>query len=74
MNYITKSNKFKYILIINCFYNNYNLQLPENTIDYRKDIEPGEFSSLSALRYPLNKYDARVIYKWDSKEVSLIKL
>ena len=69
MDYIIKSNKFKYILIINC----YNTT-PENTKDYRKDIVGGEFSSLSALRYPLNKYDAKVIYKWDTKEVSLINL
>ena len=69
MDYIVKSNKFKYILLINC----YNTT-PENTKDYRKDIVGGEFSSLSALRYPLNKYDAKVIYKWDTKEVSLIRL
>ena len=69
MDYITKSNKFKYILIINC----YNTTT-ENTKDYRKDIVGGEFSSLSALRYPLNKYGARVIYKWDTKEESIIKI
>ena len=69
MDYITKSNKFKYILLINC----YNTT-PENTKVYRKDIVGGEFSSLSALRYPLNKYGGRVIYKWDTKEVSLITL
>jgi SAM-dependent methyltransferase len=69
MDYITKSHKFKYILLINC----YNTT-PENTKEYRKDIVGGEFSSLSALRYPLNKYNAKVIYKWDTKEVSLIRL
>lgn len=74
MNYITKSNKFKYILIINCFYNNHDSKLSENTIDFRKDIKPGEFSSLSALRYPLLKYGGKIIYQWDSKEVSLITL
>jgi hypothetical protein len=69
MDYIVKSNKFKYILLINC----YNTT-PENTKDYRKDIVGGEFSSLSALRYPLKKYGGRIIYKWDTKEVSLITL
>ena len=69
MDYITKSNKFKYILIINC----YQTTL-ENTKDYRKDIIPGEFSSLAALKYPLNKYNPKVIYKWDTKEISLIRL
>jgi SAM-dependent methyltransferase len=69
MNYIIKSHKFKYILLINC----YNTT-PENTITFRKDIKPGEFSSLSALKYPLNKYGGKVIYKWDTKEVSLIRL
>jgi len=69
MDYITKTHKFKYILLINC----YNTT-QENTKTYRKDIVGGEFSSLSALRYPLLKYNAEVIYKWDTKEVSLIKL
>ena len=69
MDYITKSNKFKFILIINC----YNTT-PENTITFRKDIKSGEFSSLSSLKYPLNKYGGKVIYKWDTKEVSLIRL
>jgi len=69
LNYIIKSNKFKYILLINC----YNTT-PENTKDYRKDIKLGEFSSLSALRYPLNKYGAKILYKWDTKEISIITL
>ena len=69
MEYITQSHKFKYILIINC----YNTT-SENTKDYRKDIKPGEFSSLSAFRYPLNKDGGEVIYTWDTKEVSLITL
>jgi SAM-dependent methyltransferase len=69
LDYITKSKKFKYILLINC----YN-STPVNTVKYRKDIKPGEFSSLSALRYPLKKYNSRVLYKWDTKEISLIKI
>ena len=69
MDYITKSKKFRYILIINC----YNTT-PENTKDYRKDIVGGEFSSLSALRYPLNKYAPEILYIWDTKELSLITL
>ena len=70
MNYITQSNKFKYILIINCWITIND----KNTTTERQDIEPGGFSSLSALRYPLNKYGGRVIYGWYSKEVSLITL
>ena len=68
MDFITKSTKYKYILITNCWNTT-----PENT-KYRKDIKIGEFSDLSATRYPLNKYGGKIIYRWDTKEVSLIKL
>jgi len=70
MDFIIKSKKYKYILIINC----YNTT-PENTDDsIRKDINPGDFSSLSALRHPLKQYNAKVLYTWDTKEISLIEV
>ena len=69
MDYITKSHKFKYILLINC-----SDTTPQNTTTYRKDIKVGDFSSLSASKVPLSKYSPEVIYKWDTKEVSLITL
>ena len=70
MDFITKSKKYKYILIINC----YNTT-PENTENVeRQDIKAGDFSSLSALRHPLKNYNAKVIYNWDTKEVSLIEV
>jgi hypothetical protein len=72
LDYITKSNKFKYILLINS----------SKYKDSIKDIKPGDFRSLSALYYPLKKYNAKVLYKWDvklgynfdTKEISLITL
>jgi hypothetical protein len=77
MNYITSPYKdkddkykyrYKYMLITNC-----STTTPENTEDYRKDIKPFEFSSLSVLRYPLNHYNAEVLLNWgDTKETSLI--
>ena len=73
LDYITKSNKFKYILVINSCISRY----------YKKDIKSGDFRPLSALKYPLKKYNAKIIYKWDitldtknfdRKEISLITL
>ena len=69
MEYITNSKKYKYILIINCWNNT-----PHNTAEYRKDIKIGELSAVSAARYPLNKFGGKIIYRWDQKEISLIKL
>jgi FkbM family methyltransferase len=72
LDYITKSNKFKYILLINSCVSRYSI----------KDINPGDFRPLSALYHPLKKYNAKVLYKWDikfgihfdRKEISLITL
>ena len=73
LDYITKSNKFKYILLINSCISR----------DYIQDIKPGAFRPLSALYYPLTKYNAKIIYKWnitldnnnfDRKEISMITL
>ena len=48
---------------------------PENTENSeRKDIKIGDFSSLSALRHPLNMYKPKILYNWDTKEVSLIEV
>ena len=69
MDYIIKSKKYKYILIVNCYY---TIPRITETIE-RKDIKAGNFSPLSALRHPLKKYNAKVIYNWDTKEVSLIE-
>lgn len=70
MDYIIKSKKYKYILITNCYQNT-----PENTENSeRKDIKIGDFSSLSALRHPLNMYKPKILYNWDTKEVSLIEV
>ena len=73
LDYITKSKKFKYILLINSSVSR----------NYIKDIKSGDFRPLSALHYPLKKYNAKIVYKWDirldtnkfdRKEISLITL
>ena len=69
LDYLIESKKFKYILLCNCFIGN-----PENTATHRTDIKPGGFSSLSSQTYPLNKYNMEVVYRWDTKEVSLITI
>ena len=69
LDYLIKSNKFKYILICNSIDDN-----PENNATHRTDIKPGQYSSLSSKTYPLNKYNLEVLYTWDVKEVSLITI
>ena len=71
MDFITKSKKYKYILLINCFF---NIEAPKNDYKYRKDIILGDVSSLSSSRFPLNKYGGEILYTWDTKEISLITL
>ena len=67
LDYLIDSKKYKYILLCNCYKGN-----PENNTTHRTDIKPGQFSSLSSKSYPLNKYNAEVVYNWDTKEVSFI--
>ena len=69
MDYIIKSKKYKYILIINC----YNTTPGNKDNLERQDIKAGDFSSLSALRHPLTIYNAKVMYNWNTKEISLIE-
>lgn len=64
LDYLTENKMFKYILICNCCY-----QTEDNT-----DIVDGEFRPLSCDFLPLKKYNPIKIYKYDTKEVSIIKL
>jgi tetratricopeptide (TPR) repeat protein len=60
---IYNSNKFKYIVIINCSYQNEN-----NT-----DIPMGEFRPLSKDFLPLKKYKPSFLLSYQSKEVILLE-
>jgi len=73
MDYIIASKKFKYILICNCYKGGQEHER-QNDATYRRDIKPGEFSSLSIKHYPLNKYNGEILYTWDTKEVFLITI
>lgn len=66
MDYITRSKKAKYILLVNS-----GKQVKDDT-----DIITGMHRPLSAKFYPLKKYNPQIIYKYEpcSKEVSLIRL
>lgn len=64
MDYIVKSNKFKYILVCNC------AKDAQDDID----IDIGEFRPLSADKSPLNTYNLNKVYEWDTKEVSILKI
>lgn len=64
LDYIVDNKKFKYILICNCSY-----QQQDNT-----NITLGGFRPLSCNYFPLKKYNATKIYKYDTKEVSIIEL
>lgn len=64
MDYLVASKKFKYILLCNC-----SGQTVDNT-----DIENGGGRPLSVRFLPLKKYSPIVLYKYNTKEVSLITL
>jgi hypothetical protein len=64
LDYLVKSNKFKYILISNnC------AQRRNNT----HDIKTGGFRSLSCKYLPLKKYNTKEVFKYSNKEISEIK-
>lgn len=64
LDYLVESKKFKYILICNC-----SCQTSDDT-----DITNGYFRPLNHEYLPLKKYNARKIYNYDTKEVSIIEL
>lgn len=64
MDYLVSSKKFKYILLCNC-----RDQIKDNA-----DIENGATRQLSCRFLPLKKYNPTVLYRYNTKEVSVIKL
>lgn len=64
IDYLCINKVCKYILISNCC----------NQISDNQDNITGSCRGLSANFYPLKKYNANIIYKYDTKEVSLIKV
>ena len=64
LDYLCENKICKYILICNCC---------NQTCD-NSDIPTGSCRGLSANFYPLKKYDPVIVYKYDTKEVSLIKV
>ena len=67
LNYIINNKLFKFILIINCC-NQHN--------DYNEDSKnvTGDWYQLSANYKPLKLYNPTIIYKYNTKEVSLIRI
>lgn len=61
LDYLVASNKYKYILICNCSFQ--ERDLIQNT---------DRFTPLSTKFLPLKKYTPVVLYTWETKEVSLI--
>ena len=60
---IMNSKKFKYIIICNCC----------NQVRDNPDLLiTGGFRPLSAVFFPLKRYGAKIIFKYNTKEVSLI--
>jgi hypothetical protein len=62
LDYLSSTQKFKYILICNCCN-----QYVDNT-----DINNGYWRQLSSDFFPLKKYNAKKLYNYDTKEVSVI--
>jgi len=64
LDYLIDSKKFKTILIVNCS------QRAQDNID----INDGEWRSLSCAFLPLSKYNGKIVFTWDTKEVSVIEM
>ena len=64
LDFLVYTKRFKYILITNCCN-----QLVDNT-----DIPDGSWRELGSKYFPLKKYEPIVLYKYHTKEVSLIKV
>jgi hypothetical protein len=64
IDYLVENKKFKYILIINC-----SFQDTDNT-----DINDGGFRPLSCDYLPLKKYNPKKLYNYITKEISIIEL
>ena len=64
LDYLVANKKFKYILICNCCY-----QIKDNT-----NIQNGDWRQLSCNYLPLKKYNAKKIYNYHTKEVSIIEM
>lgn len=64
---LIENNKFKYIMIINCCDQKHDYN-DSNDISFKT----GEWRKLSANFLPLSKYNPRIIFKYKTKEVSLI--
>lgn len=66
---LTNSKKFKYIMIINCCDQKENY-----TINDDNNFKTGDWRKLSANLLPLSKYKPKIIFKYKTKEVSVIPL
>jgi hypothetical protein len=64
LDYLVDNKKFKFILIINC-----KSQQKED-----RTIKTGAGGGLISTMYPLKKYNARRLYEYGTKEVSVITL
>jgi hypothetical protein len=64
LDYLVENKKFKYILICNCSH-----QTTDNT-----DIQTGGGMPLSCDFLPLKKYNAKKLYTYNTKEVSVIEI
>jgi hypothetical protein len=64
LKYIIETKKCKYILITNCCYQDIN----------NLDVDLGKFRPLTAELSPLKDFDATLLLKYNTKEVSLISL
>jgi hypothetical protein len=62
LDFLVNSKKFKYILICNCC----NQQKDDT------NISNGDFRCLSSKHFPLKKYNPTIVYKYHTKEVSVI--
>lgn len=69
IDYVYDNKKFKYILITNC-----DFQICDNE-DFNSKLSflAHRMHGISARFYPLKKYNAEILFKYGTKEVSLIR-
>jgi hypothetical protein len=69
LDHVIEKKLFKYIIICNCSYQAYEMQ----DISHEEQKMLGRMRPLTAEKFPLRKYNPHVIFKYSTKEISLIK-
>lgn len=75
LDYFTSTKKYKYIIIINCCQQGGDIfeSATATATDSDAEFNTGGWRQLSANYLPLKKYNPKIIFHYDSKELSVIQ-